>query len=899
MSILRNYFDKLNKSLSSFGDDENDITPDVDNDINDESYLPSSGTVKKKPCPSCLGLGCCFLCDRPDDFCDLIGCSDRLCKKWLHHSCDNLTSEDVAKIKTYYCPICREKPKCRKWVFYKPSELNTNLKQKPVASKSQEAKSLGGEPPELPGKTQITTSALNLQGLSEINKSNLENAPKKSPGTINLPGNVGNEFNTNSPNIDLNTETCQDPAASMDSTSNDANLNGLMPVNPESKSTTDKNSPVNPFENDYPENFEEPSVSKSPTSNNPHEPTNVTVTDAYINLSSELSSINSDISSTFNTTIESNANPKSPICKHPSETNHKSPDENNPELQDDNPSTPDNGTPKSPNENNSTDNDLSKIPKTCPTKPKSSTPTKSNPIDDNRPPDSNNDDEKNPYDESDDTEKLITPGQQRTERISITETPSIPHQRSSRFSQHFQHDLSILKNSIDDNYKLNELVTSLRAQLKTSYTENQRLREHIRTVEENIPTFSVLDEKNQQISTLTMTISNLRLDLQEKDDYVTDLEHKLQETNERLHLANEKCAEVDKEINQNNPLTMEKRHPRSVIVEYEKLRRLYNSQQKQITELAQLNDHIRKVVSQKSDEVEVLKSQIKDLTKNDIQKKILCMVLDENKKLVSDAQLGRKRLLSLKEHHKNAEQEMIREMEKIKRPNLPTEDSHKDAATSTDEPSNVSGEWETFTDDSITDIPEYIKVIPKAPNQKKETADNPTGDAQIPDTFDSSKTLVFENTSKKEENETYRRGANFMQPGKSQSVCKWHLRGICRFGKWCRNLHPNSNQSSNMYPSYNTAPNGQYRQRQDGSFPHYSNPYSIPKHPIPSLFANPHPFPYPYPQMSMFNFPPLNPPQFPNSFLPAPSNNIPNQLPQGTHNQNSSFTNPNLITLTQ
>ena len=124
--------------------------------------------------------------------------------------------------------------------------------------------------------------------------------------------------------------------------------------------------------------------------------------------------------------------------------------------------------------------------------------------------------------------------------------------------------------------------------------------------------------------------------------------------------------------------------------------------------------------------------------------------------------------------------------------------------------------------------------------RKQITGKNHTETPHIPGTAASIKTLVFENTNKKEENQTYRRGSDFVQPEKSQIVCKWHMRGICRFGKWCRNLHPKPNHSS-----HHPVTNGRYRERQYGPLPHYANAYTIPKPHIPSLFANSHPFPYP------------------------------------------------------
>ena len=92
----------LNKSFGS-----NKSSPEK----TDSKLPPKKATNKvqpKKPCKLCKGAGCCTLCDRGDDWENMVYCSNKTTSTHLvHHSCDNLTPEVVRVIKDYYCPECR------------------------------------------------------------------------------------------------------------------------------------------------------------------------------------------------------------------------------------------------------------------------------------------------------------------------------------------------------------------------------------------------------------------------------------------------------------------------------------------------------------------------------------------------------------------------------------------------------------------------------------------------------------------------------------------------------------------------------------------------------------------------------------------------------------------------
>ena len=277
MSILRSVLEKLDKSLKSFSEDEDaENASEVDND-----YIPPSGTVKEPECPSCKGLGCCFLCDRPDDYCDLIGCSDRLCRKWLHQCCDNLTAEEASKIKTYYCPICREKPKCRKWVMYKADEwlkiTQKNSNDKVPVTIDNPEKIMNGEPvnpvnSENPVKN-VPVKPVNSE-FQPVNNENTEKAmndvpvnPVNSALESHVPVNpVNSALESHETSKDLNTS--KDPEHPVNGEPDYASksckdLNPDQdPLNPVNNENLVKNVNVNPvnseFQPENPVNYENP-----------------------------------------------------------------------------------------------------------------------------------------------------------------------------------------------------------------------------------------------------------------------------------------------------------------------------------------------------------------------------------------------------------------------------------------------------------------------------------------------------------------------------------------------------------------------------------------------------------------------------------------------------------------
>ena len=129
--MFDNLVQKLNKSFSSNKSNSPEKT---------ESQVNIPPEKSKSTCKSCKGAGCCTLCDKEDEWEDMIWCANKEGgNHLLHYSCDNLTPELVRLIKVYYCPQCRLDENFqvlyyKKTSLAKKNEINKllNLKQTPT-----------------------------------------------------------------------------------------------------------------------------------------------------------------------------------------------------------------------------------------------------------------------------------------------------------------------------------------------------------------------------------------------------------------------------------------------------------------------------------------------------------------------------------------------------------------------------------------------------------------------------------------------------------------------------------------------------------------------------------------------------------------------------------------------
>ena len=98
--MLSKVVQKLNKSFSSNKSSSPEKSPINSNKSNNEPT--------EKICGLCKGAGCCLLCEREDEWNNMVYCSNEKENHIIHQACDNLTPETLRYIDLYYCPKCRK-----------------------------------------------------------------------------------------------------------------------------------------------------------------------------------------------------------------------------------------------------------------------------------------------------------------------------------------------------------------------------------------------------------------------------------------------------------------------------------------------------------------------------------------------------------------------------------------------------------------------------------------------------------------------------------------------------------------------------------------------------------------------------------------------------------------------
>ena len=112
--MFNTFVQKLNKSFSGSKSDTSESPKSQKSESPEPQKAPKKPASQKiqkkpkKPCNLCKGAGCCTLCDKDDDWCDLIYCANKAVRLHLVHlACDNLTQDLADLINNYYCPNCR------------------------------------------------------------------------------------------------------------------------------------------------------------------------------------------------------------------------------------------------------------------------------------------------------------------------------------------------------------------------------------------------------------------------------------------------------------------------------------------------------------------------------------------------------------------------------------------------------------------------------------------------------------------------------------------------------------------------------------------------------------------------------------------------------------------------
>ena len=225
---------KLNKSFSSTKSDMSESPKSIKSESPEPQKAskkpdPQKPQKKKKICHLCKGVGCCTLCDKDDDWCNLIYCANKADRIHLVHlACDNLT-EDLAKlINNYYCPNCRLDDKFQV-TFYKKT---SRAKQEEIIEILKSRKDL--PKPENPSAQTSEMEKLYFSKVNDISvkkaESSISEKPLKNPeNQVNSESAVINKaISVESSNSEVLKQNNTTPSEISDSSGSDSELSNSI-----------------------------------------------------------------------------------------------------------------------------------------------------------------------------------------------------------------------------------------------------------------------------------------------------------------------------------------------------------------------------------------------------------------------------------------------------------------------------------------------------------------------------------------------------------------------------------------------------------------------------------------------------------------------------------------------
>ena len=229
--------------------------------------------------------------------------------------------------------------------------------------------------------------------------------------------------------------------------------------------------------------------------------------------------------------------------------------------------------------------------------------------------------------------------------------------------------------------------------------------------EKNIRAQKELEERDLTIETLQLDIRYKTINHKELEEHYNILEERLVTAIDELKEADLKVSAISKEPKKVDVALLGKKHPKDLIRNFIKLNQLYYAQNRlQKEQKIQLDNSkifIRKLTKDKA----ILEEKITELTKEDINRKVLNFTMDENLKLTQELKITRQRLFTVSKESPQLE--------------VP---SDKDTA------------WESITDtddDEKKDEPPNGKDDstkndqPENPNNKQNSLGKPTTDPTV------------------------------------------------------------------------------------------------------------------------------------------------------------------------
>ena len=397
----------------------------------------------------------------------------------------------------------------------------------------------------------------------------------------------------------------------------------------------------------------------------------------------------------------------------------------------------------------------------------------------------------------------------------------------SQFATHLFDNLSTTKSnlsfdtqSLKNNEKLTDIISTLNKQIKNLKNENLELKKDLLNQSSINSLETTIKLQREQLDELNEEEMKNELKLEEATTVLNDLATKLENSQEKLQLLEGLYNELKKPT-QINDTEMFRFPPREIYEMYKKQLNLFKKQSNHVKNLLEEKKTYRQNMINLKNENEELRLKIVNLTENDIEKRILNFTIDENKRLqrkiniqkersidlglefregmkkVEDLEFENKKLL---ERLKNMENNKIQEKEEV----LLVEKFHDDGWETCSEHSLSEDVLADGAENSILSVKNISIQDSTKKSSPKIKHSNENGILKIKITHGESNEVKNSKLSPKNKEKTNQE--NSSTTGKSsdrpytpvtkKKICRFHLQQRCKFGDRCFNIHT----SQNAYP---------------------------------------------------------------------------------------------------
>ena len=322
-----------------------------------------------------------------------------------------------------------------------------------------------------------------------------------------------------------------------------------------------------------------------------------------------------------------------------------------------------------------------------------------------------------------------------------------------------------------------ELVKIFSSQLSDLHNEIFQLKHKIDELEKEKTKNKFTPNEKEKLKMFKAENETLRLENFELSETVNKLEKKLNLTTENMTRLVEKYKENDYDINKLEHLsTLQLKN------KIKKQDQIIKSQEEDFCKVLETRDTFKTTLDRVNEENKKLSFKIKELTKNDINKKILNFAIEENEKLQSELILERERVIKFQTDNKNGEK--FYNKKKDENANLRLEIGELQSIITsmscsfenknTHKVTLENNEWESCSEASVEITSE--KKITQNPKSKEKikNQDQTTN-------FPNSKTFFpSKNQKSKSQNDKV----------DQKKICYFYTQKRCKFGEKCFNLHP-------------------------------------------------------------------------------------------------------------